>query len=659
MRRETPAPATMTYSRQMGATRAMRPAPRYLGPHLTEPDYARPLLQVSPAHRDAIVRHLTTLYGPVRANSAYVEIERLMRVYYAHKTPEMIEADRGFDPGERFTEQDVILITYGDLLVQQGKRPLEALHDFLSVYMQGAINTVHILPFFPSSSDRGFAIVDYEDVDPRLGTWEDIDELTEHFKLMFDGVFNHASSKSKMFQRFLSGHPGYDDLFIAFSTRDAIHPDYLRLILRPRTSSLLTPFRTINGTRYVWTTFSPDQVDLNFKSERVLQDVVEILLYYVRRGADLIRLDAVTYIWRELGTTCAHLEQTHALVKLFRAILDVVAPQVALITETNVPHADNVGYFGDGRDEAQMIYNFALPPLVLHAFHRADTTVLTRWAAGLDLISPTATYFNFLASHDGVGLLGARGILAPEEMDMLVDKCREHGGLVSYRDNGDGTTSPYELNTTWWSAVNNEAAGEPLALQIDRFVATRSIPLVLRGVPGVYLPSLFGAKNDTQTALASRDNRSINRTTIQVEPLVELLSDRRSWVRLVATRIRRMLKRRVARPAFHPNADQLVIDAGASVFAILRTAATRANGAPADRVLAITSVSAAPVELAIDLAAIGVDEIRWRDTLSRRPLIAIYGQLLLTLRPYEVLWLVPEPTVREAGPADEEGVIEL
>jgi glycosidase len=621
----------------MTATRAMRPAPRYLGPHLSEPNYSRPLLQVSPAQRDGILQHLTTLYGPVRANLAYVEIERLMRVYYAHKTREMIEADTGFETAQRFTEQDVVLITYGDLLMQEGKRPLEALHDFLSVYMQGAINCVHILPFFPSSSDRGFAIIDYEDVDPRLGSWEDVDELTDHFKLMFDAVFNHASSKSKPFQRFLNGHPGYEDFFIAFSTRDAIHPDYLRLILRPRTSSLLTPFRTINGTRYVWTTFSADQVDLNFKNERVLQDVVEILLYYVRRGADLLRLDAVTYIWRELGTSCAHLEQTHALVKLFRAILDVVAPRVALITETNVPHADNIGYFGGGTDEAQMVYNFALPPLVLHTFHEGDATVLSRWAAELDWVSPTATYFNFLASHDGVGLLGARGILSQGQIESLIAKCLEHGGLVSYRDNGDGTTSAYELNTTWWSAVNNESHVESPSLRVDRFIATQSVPIVLRGVPAVYLPSLFGAKNDTQTALASRDNRAINRTTIQVEPLIELLSDRRSWVRQVATRIRRLLKRRVARPAFHPNAEQHVLDVGPGVFAVLR-----ASLDGSDRVLALTSVRAHTQHVVVPAASTACDERRWRDVLSRRTVVVPGNQLSLVLKPYEVVWLVPE-----------------
>jgi glucosylglycerate phosphorylase len=629
--------ATVSAPRRMQASRAMRSAPRYLGAHLPEPDYARPLLQVAPEHRDRIVRHLTTLYGPIKAAATYVEIERLLRVYWAHKTPEMIAADRTFVPEERFSEQDIVLITYGDLLCEHGKQPLESLNNFLSVYMQGAINTVHILPFFPSSSDRGFAIIDYDEVDPRLGSWEDIEELSERFHLMFDGVFNHVSSKSRWFQRFLNGHPGYDDVFVAFSTRDAVHPDYLRLVLRPRTSSLLTPFRTIHGTRYVWTTFSPDQVDLNFKNERVLQRVIEILLSYVRRGADLIRLDAVTYIWRELGTACVHLEQTHALVKLFRAVLDVVAPRVAIITETNVPHIDNIGYFGDGTDEAQMVYNFALPPLVLHAFHRADATALTRWSATLTQPAPTATYFNFLASHDGLGLMGARDILPPSEIDFLVQRCLEHGGLVSYRDNGDGTTSPYELNVTWWSAFNREGAGETQALQVARYMATRAVALSLQGVPGIYLPSLFGIKNDTQAALASQDNRSINRKSIQVEPLIELLSDRRSWVHEVATRFRRMLKRRVARAAFHPNASQRVLDLGPAIFGVVR-----ATSDASDRVVALVNVTPATQSVSISCDETGSTARTWRDTLSKRTLTVTAGTLPVTMKPYDVLWLIPQ-----------------
>lgn len=621
----------------MLASKGVRPAPRYLGPHLREPDYSRPLLRVPEETRERIIGHLTTLYGPLRASTCYPEIERLMRVYYAHKTPAMVEHDRSFSPEERFTEQDIVLITYGDLLMERGKRPLEALHDFLSVYMRGAINTVHLLPFFPWSSDRGFAIIDYEEVDPRLGTWEDIEELSHNFKLMFDGVFNHASSKSRWFQRFLNGDPEYQDVFISFNTKDAIPADYLRLILRPRTSSLLTPFRTIAGTKYVWTTFSPDQVDLNFKNERVLEWIVEVLLYYVRRGADIIRLDAVTYVWRELGTSCAHLTETHAMVKLFRAILDVVAPQVALVTETNVPHADNISYFGDGSDEAQMVYNFALPPLVLHAFHRGDASTLTDWASTLVQESPTATFFNFLASHDGIGLLGARGILSEEEIEFLVTRCREHGGLVSYRDNGDGSTSPYELNITWWSAFNRADSDEPQELQVDRYTATRSIALVLPGVPGIYLPSLFGARNDTAAALASHDNRSINRRTIQVEALTELLSERTSWVRAVATRFRRLLKRRVESPAFHPNAGYAVLDLAPELFTVLR-----ATPDGRDRVLTVTNVTDRPVAVFVPAALLACDAPSWRDLLSRRRVPATSEGLHVHVRPYDVLWLRAE-----------------
>ncbi len=392
----------------------------------------------------------------------------------------------------------------------------------------------------------------------------------------------------------------------------------------------------------MWTTFSPDQVDLNFRNERVLLRVVEILLVLRaarRRHRPSGRGDL--HLARARAPRCAHLRETHALVKLFRAILDVVAPQVAIVTETNVPHADNIGYFGDGADEAQMVYNFALPPLVLHAFHRwrrlgADA----RGPPRSQHVSDTATYFNFLASHDGVGLLGARGILPDAEIDVLVAKVREHGGLVSYRDNGDGTPSPYELNVTWWSALNREDAERAASdcRWIDSSPRARS-RCRCRGVPGIYLPSLFGARNDTQTALASKDNRSINRKTIQVEPLVAMLSDRRSWVRQVATRFRRLLKRRAKQPAFHPNADQTVLDVGSSTFALVRTA----DPAIGALVLVLVNVTPLPQAVTVPLASVGSHAPLWRDTLSLRHVKASADALHVSLRPYDILWLVPEP----------------
>lgn len=600
--------------------------------HLPEPDFTRPLLVLSDAHRRRMRDLLALMYGNDAAAEMEPELERLLRVYHAHKPQALIDADAAFLPANRFSERDVVLITYGDLLTTPGSTPLQVLASFLRRFMRGSINTVHILPFFPYSSDRGFSIIDYEEVDPRLGSWDDIAVLAEEFRLMFDGVFNHASSRSRWFQSFLTGRPGYGDFFVAFSTKDAIDPDYLRLILRPRTSDLLTPFRTINGVRYVWTTFSPDQVDLNFRNPRVLMRVIEILLTYVRRGADVLRLDAVTYIWRELGTSCAHLRETHALVQLFRAILDVVAPHVALITETNVPHTDNIGYFGDGSNEAQLVYNFALPPLVLHTFHTGSCDTLSRWARTLVPVSDTANYFNFLSSHDGVGLLGARGILTEDEVTALVDRTIAHGGFVSYRSNGDGTQSPYELNITWYSALNREGIGEPQSLQVARFLAARAIALALRGVPGIYLPTLFGAKNDSEAVLKGAEKRSINRRTFDEASLMRLLDDPACWVSQVARGMRRLVRRRIAQPAFHPNASQVVLDVGPAVFALLR------ERQGVQRLLALTNVTSRRVRVRVPIADLG-GGLLWRDVLGRARYQATDGQLSVALPPYGVAWL--------------------
>ena len=603
--------------------------------HLTEPDYTRPLLELSPKQRQDIMRKLVFLYGKERAEACFEELERIMRVYYAHKTPEMLETERAFDPAERFTEKDVILITYGDLITSPQKKPLRALSDFLTLFMGSVINTVHILPFFPSSSDRGFSIIAYEEVDPRLGSWDDIEELSLRLRLMFDGVFNHVSASSRSFQEFLNGNPNFQDFFIRFSTREEISEDHLRLILRPRVTDLLTGFDTIAGRQYVWTTFGPDQIDLNFKNEKVLARIVEILLYYVRRGADLVRLDAITYLWSELGTSCAHLHQTHAVVQLFRCILDVVAPHVGLVTETNVPHEELITYFGKGTDEAQMVYNFALPPLVLLSFQEANCELLSQWAENLENPSDTATYFNFLDSHDGIGLLPIRNIVSPERVENLVRKALSHGGIISYREDADGKMSPYEINTTWYSALNGTGE-EDVDLQVDRFLASRAIALVLRGVPGTYLPSLLGAQNDLTSVLESGEPRSINRKSIEEEALNEKLADRTSSTYKVASRFRELIEKRTETPAFHPNGAQRILRRNPSVFSIVRVSTDGKQ-----RVLALTNVSADPQEVSFSETEIGVHAEAWRDILTGRTLNSSSGGVQATLEPYQNLWLAP------------------
>lgn len=611
----------------------VRASSKYLRLHLREPDFTRPQLQVPEENKEAITSKLSELYGREMAEEWYPEIERLMRVYYAHKTPEMIEEDRHFDRADRFTEKDIILITYGDIIVSKDKKPLHVLRDILASRAK-FITTIHILPFFPSSSDRGFSIVSYFDVDPNLGTWSDIAKLSTHFELMFDGVINHVSSKSRWFQEFLNGNKEFEDFFIRFSTNEAISPDHLKLILRPRTTDLLTRFDTIDGAKWVWTTFSPDQIDLNFKNIKVLLRVLEVLFLYVRRGADIIRLDAVTYLWAELGTSCAHLEKTHQIIQLFRLVLDVVAPQVALITETNIPHEENISYFGDGRNEAQMVYNFTLPPLVLHSFYSGNCRKLSEWAAGLEHVSDTATYFNFLDSHDGVGLLPVKDILTEEEIAHMIEKVREHGGMISYRRDGTGNKHPYELNITWYSALNKNSNGEPVDRQIDRFIASRAIALSLMGVPGIYLPSLVGGKNDIEAVTKTGDFRSINRRTIDAEALKEMLEDRHSRAYRILLRMGVLASVRVHCPAFHPNGRQKVIMENDSVFSIVRRSPDGEQ-----TIIALTNITDQKQQFVLKRKHLDSWPEALENLLTGRVKMVEEDEFTLELTPYQVKWL--------------------
>ncbi len=348
-----------------------------------DPDYTRPLFQVPPARRERMRARLERLYGRDRAAATLPELERIIQVHCAHKPPEMLEKERHYNPAERFSERDMVLITYGDIVRGDGRTPLAALHRFVGKYNRGVFNTLHLLPFFPYSSDRGFSVVDFSRVDPKLGSWEDIRAHKRRYDLMFDSVLNHCSAENEMFREFRNGNPLYRDFFIAYRSPEELTAEQRRKIFRPRVSDILTRFETIAGPRYVWTTFSADQIDFNFRNPDVLMRILDGVLFYVRCGADILRLDAVTYIWADPGTECIHLPETHEIVKLLRDVLETAASGVAIVTETNVPHAQNVSYFGDGTDEAHMVYNFALPPLVLHTFYRADATALTRWAAGL------------------------------------------------------------------------------------------------------------------------------------------------------------------------------------------------------------------------------------------------------------------------------------
>jgi sucrose phosphorylase len=604
--------------------------------HNKEPDYSRPLLDISPSSRKNLLKRLSLIYGEKVAEANMPELERIMQVYYAYKPLEMIEREKDFDHENRFTEEDIILITYGDLIRGNDKSPLATLAKLCDTYLEGTINTLHILPFFPYSSDKGFSITDFEEVDPRLGTWEDIEDLESRYQLMFDGVINHASAKSRWFQEFLNGRPYYWDFFINFNSPSELPYEQRKLIFRPRTSDVLTEFRTINGTKWVWTTFSTDQIDLNYTNPDVLMKVIEILLLYVRHGADIIRLDAVTYLWTQPGTRCVHLEQTHEIVKLFRDILDIVAPSVALITETNVPHDENISYFGNGSDEAQMVYNFALPPLVLHTFYSMDSGALTKWAMSLTKPSNTATFFNFLDSHDGIGVMAINNILTHEEINFIVKKVQAHGGLISYKTASDGNEIPYELNITWFSALNyTDNDEEDLAFQVKRFVASRSIALVLQGVPGIYFHSLIGTPNDIAAVLSNHSNRDINRTVLDAEAIVKELEDPLSKISRISRELGRLIIIRTRKRIFHPNSDQKILELSRNVFAVLR------KSSDDEILLALTNITDRACHLEIPVSVTGTADTRWFDIVSKTEFDTDDGIIFITMQPYDVIWLEP------------------
>src|SRR5688572_29250369 len=552
--------------------------------------------------------YLTSLYGADEAPQVYERVKNIITDYQG----------RIKKRDEALTEHDSLLITYGDQVQAPNAKPLQTLNTFCSQYLKNIVNGIHILPFYPWTSDDGFSVVDYRKVDPNLGNWEDVSSMQNNFRLMFDGVINHISSQSDWFQKFLQDDPHYRDYFVTVVGS----PD-LSQVVRPRTLPLLTTFNTPSGDKKVWTTFSSDQIDLNYQNPNVLLEILDILFMYIEQGATFIRLDAIAYMWKEIGTSCIHLPQAHTVIQFLRAAIDEVAPHVHLITETNVPHVDNISYFGDGTNEAQLVYNFALPPLTLHTFHTGDATVLSSWAKTLKLPSDKTTFFNFLASHDGVGLNPARGILSNAEIDSLVEKTLAHGGLISYKHNADGSQSPYEMNINYFDALSNPNGNEAPDLQVSRFIAAQAIMLSLIGMPGIYFHSLFGSQNWLAGVKETNRNRTINREKCSFEKLQKELADETSLRSKVFTKYSQLLKARKSTSAFHPHGIQKIIDLHPSVFAIERTSP---NGN--SRVVCLHNVSSEKISFSTKYES-GID-------LFTKQNIQISS---ITLEPYQILWV--------------------
>lgn len=487
-------------------------------------------------------------------------------------------------PSGTWSEKDSILITYGDTIREEGEWPLRTLTRFVREHLGDAIGLVHILPFFPFTSDDGFSISDYEKVREDLGDWEDVAELGTSHDLMFDLVLNHCSASHKWFQQFLKDEDPGSSYF------HALDPELdLRDVVRPRTHPVLSPFETPSGTKHVWTTFSADQVDLNFSNPDVLLAFLDILLLYARRGARIIRLDAIAFLWKQPGTGCIHLEQTHEVVKIMRDVLECVEPGVILLTETNVPHKENVSYFGDG-DEARMVYQFPLPPLMLHALRRGDPRSLTAWLRDLEAPPAGCTFFNFTASHDGIGVRPLEGLVPIEEVRELAEEIRALGGKVNERSQPDGSTTPYELNATYFSAL--EKAGEDPEMHLRRFWLSQTFPMCLQGIPAIYFHSFTATPNDLEGMAKTGQNRTINRKSWDWQEVQRSLAEESHPMTRTLSLLRERLTIRGGVPEFHPDVPQEILDVPEGCVGVKR-----------GNVVALHNFGAAPVTVPMEAGA--------------------------------------------------------
>ncbi|MCH2058930.1 MAG: alpha-amylase family glycosyl hydrolase [Thalassotalea sp.] len=523
-----------------------------------------------------------------------------------------------------WSEQDVIMVTYGDSLLKEGERPLKTLQHFANQYLQDHVNSVHILPFFPYSSDDGFSVIDYSSVNESLGDWQDIVDIAADKRLMADLVINHCSSRSLWFENFVKGEgKGHDYFFTADPSDD------LSQVTRPRTSPLLRKTDTANGEKHVWCTFSHDQVDLDFRNPEVLRQFVKILRHYLDNGVRIFRMDAVAFLWKIVGTKSINLPQTHEVVRLLRTLIEHAQNDAVIITETNIPNTQNLTYFGNA-NEAHCIYNFSLPPLLINTLVTGNCLYLKRWLMSMPPAQDGTTYFNFIASHDGIGLRPAEGLLTDQEIGELIATMKSFGGAISWRTSETGEQKAYEMNISLFDALQGTVNG-PDKWGMQRFICAHAIMLALEGIPGIYIHSLLGTRNDYEKLKNTHHNRSINRHRWDYESLEIMLADETNPHAKVLSQMLSLIDKRTAQKAFHPNATQFTLHLGLSLFGFWRQSMDRRQS-----IFCVSNITDQSVELPISELNLIITE-SWFDLISGEEITDLTQAI--ELQPYQTVWI--------------------
>lgn len=448
----------------------------------------------------------------------------------------------------RKLENKVMLITYADSLGHN----LKDLDRILETYFKEAVAGVHVLPFFPSSGDRGFAPMDYHKVDPAFGDWGDVERLAEKYYLMFDYMINHISAQSGYYKDFLEKKDasGYHDLFIRYKdfwedgepTEEQVDAIYKR---KPRAPYVDAHFAD-GTTEKVWCTFDEEQIDINCKSDTAKAFIRDNLTDMCRHGAALIRLDAFAYATKKAGTSCFFIEpDVWELLRECEEILDSYG--VTILPEIH-EH-----YTMQKKIEAQdfYVYDFALPMLLINALYYGQSRYLKHWLE----ICPRKQ-FTTLDTHDGIGVVDVKDLLPDEEILRTKDDIFRFGANVKkvYNTAAYNNLDIYQVNCTYYSALGDDDAS---------YLIARAVQFFAPGIPQVYYVGLLAGRNDLKLLEETKVGRNINRHYYTEEEIAQEVK------RPVVEKLLKLMKFRNEYPAF--DGDFLLEDCGEKELVIVRT----------------------------------------------------------------------------------------
>jgi len=398
-----------------------------------------------------------------------------------------------------------MLITYADSF---GKN-LKELKDMLDTYFKREIGSIHILPFFPSSGDRGFAPLTYEKVDPAFGTWEDIDDIAKDYELMYDFMINHLSRRSDYFLDFIEKHDAseYKDMFLRFKNfwpKGEPTKEEVAILNKRKPHAPCEDIEFADGTtEKIWCTFSEEQMDLDMNAEVTWDFVERSLECLMNHGASLVRLDAFAFATKKYGTSCFFIEpEMWDLMKKVQDILD--RRNIPMLPEIH----DHYKIQEKIADHGYYVYDFALPVLVLHTIYSGSGKQLKNWLN----ICPRNQYTT-LDTHDGIGTVDVKDLLTNEEIDEVCNKTLEQGANFKMDFSAKANNKPvvYQINCTYFSAVGSEEA----------YLLSRAIQFFAPGIPQVYYVGLLAGENDYILMNRTDFPRNISRHNYMVEEIRE------------------------------------------------------------------------------------------------------------------------------------------